>query len=360
MWPYWIMFLVPAVAAFTERQSVPVGRVPQTWRQESVGWILAIIVLTLVVGWRYQVGGDWQNYLDSLFDAQQRSLQDSLSIGDPGYRLLEWIASEMGLGIASVNLIGGLLFCYGLVRFCKSLPRPWLALAVATPYLLIIVGMGYTRQGIALGCAMVGLVALGRQRMTAFFVWTFIGATFHKSAVLLIPLAALASTKHRLWTLFWAAVFTAGAYVLMLDRWVDSLQAGYVDAEYQSEGALVRLLMNAVPAVVLLILRKRFSMPRAQKQLWLWFALISLALCGVYFVSPSSTAVDRVALYMIPLQLVVFAYLPDGLRRSGWHQQVTVAAVVAYYAAVQFVWLNFALNASYWVPYQFYPFAVWL
>lgn len=33
-----------------------------------------------------------------------------------------------------------------------------------------------------------------------------------------------------------------------------------------------------------------------------------------------------------------------------------VLGVVGYYAAMQFVWLNFATHAQYSVPYQFKPF----
>jgi hypothetical protein len=32
-----------------------------------------------------------------------------------------------------------------------------------------------------------------------------------------------------------------------------------------------------------------------------------------------------------------------------------VLAVLGYYAAVQFVWLNFAIHARWWVPYRFFP-----
>jgi len=64
--------------------------------------------------------------------------------------------------------------------------------------------------------------------------------------------------------------------------------------------------------------------------------------------------VDRVALYMLPLQLVVFAHLPDIFGRKN--QGFVVAGVVVYYAAVQFVWLNFASHAFAWLPYRNYLF----
>jgi hypothetical protein len=74
------------------------------------------------------------------------------------------------------------------------------------------------------------------------------------------------------------------------------------------------------------------------------------------FTTNSSTAVDRVALYMLPLQLVVFAHLPDTLARSrgpgwlGW-----VMAIVGYYFIVQFTWLTFGIHAPLWIPYRFFP-----
>ena len=35
--------------------------------------------------------------------------------------------------------------------FVRRQPMPWLGLLVAIPYLVIVVGMGYSRQAIALG-----------------------------------------------------------------------------------------------------------------------------------------------------------------------------------------------------------------
>ena len=61
--------------------------------------------------------------------------------------------------------------------------------------------------------------------------------------------------------------------------------------------------------------------------------------------------VDRLSLYLIPLQLAVLprvAYLFKA-RKLGR------LLVMLYSAAVLFVWLNFAVHAEYWVPYQFYP-----
>ncbi len=355
MWPYWFMFLVPALLAIQATRHRVAVRTGMRSLAVPVSWLLVGLVIAVLIGWRYEVGGDWTTYIRIFRDATRWDLPTALEFGDPGYQLLNWYAADLGLSFYSVNLVSGLIFAAGLVVFCRSLPRPWLALAVAVPYLVIVVAMGYTRQSVALGLAMLSLVALGRRRPQYFILFTVLAATFHKSAVLLLPIAALAATRNRLAAALWVGVITAGAYYLLLEDAVESLYTNYVLAGYESQGALVRLVMNALPAVILIVFHRRFEFVRSEQRLWMWFSIISLVLLAVYFVSPSSTAVDRMALYMLPLQLVVFSHLPDVLGRRGGRNDAVVTGVLAYYAAVLYVWLDYATHAQYWVPYQFYP-----
>jgi hypothetical protein len=65
-----------------------------------------------------------------------------------------------------------------------------------------------------------------------------------------------------------------------------------------------------------------------------------------------------VALYWIPLQLFVLSRLPDTMAQQPELNAIWTRLVVAYSAAVLFVWLFFATHAFAWLPYQFYPW-VW-
>jgi hypothetical protein len=285
---------------------------------------------------------------------------------------------EMDWGIFGVNLIGGAIFAVGLVVFCVNQPRPWLALAVAMPYLVIVVGMGYSRQAIALGLEMLGLLSLRNRSTLNFVLWTILAAAFHKTAVLLLPIAALAGSSNRYWTAAWVGLTGMVLYYLLLAKDADTLVANYVGGAMQSDGAAVRLLMNAVPASILLIWGSRFSFADSEAPLWRWIAIVSLSLLGLFLIMPSaSTALDRMALYLLPLQLVVFSRLPGVFGANGnVHQQVSpsifsgssmgrltvqretpaiTVAVLLYYGFVQLIWLNFATNAYAWKQYRFYP-----
>ena len=360
MLTYWVMFALPAmVALMTETQRT--RAVVSGGSDTLVGaWIAVGIVLTLLIGFRYEVGGDWFSYVFIMDNVAGLMLDEVILESDPGYQLFNWLSLEMDWDIFGVNLMAGAIFAIGLVFFCRSLPRPWLALAVAVPYLVIVVSMGYSRQGVALGLAMLGLVALGKKGTGWFVFWVMLAATFHKTAVLLLPLAALAAAHNRFVAIAWGAGSLALGYWLFLQDAAEDLYKNYVEAEYQSSGAMIRLAMNLVPAVALIVWRTKFRFSEGERRLWLLFALISLALFGVFLVSPASTAIDRIALYMLPLQLVIFAHLPDVLSdETETDVSPMVLGVLCFYGLVQFVWLNFADHAFAWLPYRFYPLEVW-
>jgi len=72
---------------------------------------------------------------------------------------------------------------------------------------------------------------------------------------------------------------------------------------------------------------------------------------SVTFVDVASTAVDRMALYFIPIQMVVFSRLPYLLSKNI-SPNITSYGIILGYALVLFVWLNYASHAKYWLPYQ--------
>ena len=353
MLPYWFLFFLAAWRASTNLRSKPV--LTSKW---PLKWQLMFLILVLMIGLRHQVGGDWTTYAEHIRQASYDSLIKVVAQGDPAYSLLNWLAAWMSLGPYFVNTICAILFSWGLVVFCRIQPQPWLALVVAVPYLVTVVAMGYTRQGTAIGLVMLSLAALSERKILRFLAFVALAAAFHKSAVILMPLAVLAGTKRKLWMAFWIGLSTALFYGLLLQDSVETLTVNYLGAQYDSSGAAIRVVMNAVPAILFLRYRQRFVMPQAERTFWTWMSLGAVVFVGLLLVSPSSTAVDRVALYWIPLQLFVLSRLPDALGQHSGKNAFWVRAVVAYSAAVLFVWLAFATYAFAWLPYQFYPWVV--
>jgi hypothetical protein len=109
--------------------------------------------------------------------------------------------------------------------------------------------------------------------------------------------------------------------------------------------------MNLVPAIIFFTGRRRLAFGATEGKIWFYFSLASLAMPILLFLLPSSTAVDRIALYLIPIQLAVLPRTGNLIKS----QQFAKVLVIGYSALVLFTWLNFAVHAKYWVPYQLYP-----
>lgn len=349
---YWLLFFTPAL--WTLIYSKPLYPSSRTATKDFL-WFLVLIGLTVLIGLRHHVGGDWIDYLSAIETARALTLEETVSMSDPGYALLNWIGAHWGGGIYLVNTICGLFFTLGLISFCRVLPRPMLGLTIAIPYLVIVVAMGYSRQAVAVGIAMWGLVFLQRGLLFRFFLAIALASLFHKSAIVLILIALGAQTKNKILTIIATVSIGTGLYVFLMADAVQALREGYLDAEYQSSGAAVRIAMNALPGIAFLWLKKRFILDSPARKLWTYMAWTSIGFVGLLFVSPSSTAVDRVALYLLPLQLFVWSHLPDVIGRVGRKNLFITAVVLSFYAGVLTIWLFFADNRYGWIPYRFFP-----
>lgn len=351
MTPYWLLFLLVMLAAIAPRRL----KKPQG----TVVWYVTGLAIAVMLGFRHQVGGDWFNYLRQ-FDsvASMTFLGAVQDTKDPAYYPLGWLIARLGGSVYWLNFACALLLSAGTLSLARRQVRPWLALLAAVPYLLIVVGMGYSRQAAAIGCAMLGLVALGDGKTRRFVFFVIVGAAFHKSAALLLPIAALSATRNRVWTFFWVMVMAVLSYWLFVHDSADTLVANYIESDYAdaSQGAGIRVAMNVVPALLLLLFRQKLCPILAERRLWTMMALGAMA-C-VVLLPVSATAVDRVALYFIPLQVYVFGRITS-IGSTSSSRTLLVLGVICYYAAVQAVWLNFASHADAWLPYQFMPIHLW-
>ena len=107
---------------------------------------------------------------------------------------------------------------------------------------------------------MIAIVYLCREKNTLFFLFIILAASFHKTAILLLPIAALAAARNKYLMIFWVAVIGLTAYYTVLAASFDRLILYYVTNSYQSDGALVRLVMILIPSSLLLLWPLRFHL----------------------------------------------------------------------------------------------------
>jgi hypothetical protein len=314
--------------------------------------LLVTIFCILVVGFRYEVGCDWAAYDDHFFRAQLISSVRELSFisSDVGYAIVNWFVANLKGTVVGVNLICALISLFGLYKFCNTQPHIFLAFLIAVPYIFIVLFQGYTRQATAFGFELFALAALSQAKNRQFIFYILLATLFHKTALVLLPLAALANSKKVVWTYLWVGLTTVSAYVFFLADQQDRLWKSYVIDDMESSGGGIRVALNVLPAVLFLIYKDRFFFTRPEeKKMWFWISILCL-LC-VPLIMQSSTAVDRLALYLMPIQIYVFSRLPLVFETR---KKLVIFSIVFLYFAVQFVWLNFSAHSPCWVPYHSY------
>lgn len=348
MTPYWLLFAFFAFGAFFTTASPH-----QRFSAANPFFLLGGLAVALMVGLRFEVGGDWSSYERIFFFASHSSLWQVLTLGDPGYQFLNWIVQSIGGELWIVDLACGAVFITGLFKLARLQPNPWLAVVVAVPYLIIVVGMGYTRQSMALGFIMIGLAGLMRGTSPVrFLVYVALATLFHKTAVVMT--GVVFATGHR--TRLVNVVITLSAAYVLYDLFVSSFlttfSRNYLETGYEAQGALVRVLMNFVPAVLFLLRPSRFGFDERELGIVRIMAFAGLAFPFLLYLVPSSAAVDRLALYISPLQMIILSRIPGAYVREDFGKVI----ILAYGVAVQFVWLNFAQHANDWIPYRLWPF----
>jgi len=345
---YWLMLLVPILAGLSPWKAK--GALP------NLQWIFYGAILILIVGLRHQVGGDWGSYINNYKHLEGTRFFDAITIysvsRDLGYEIIHWFALNYLNGIYSTNLACAAIFTAGLLRLCKNMPFPWLALVVAIPYLVIVVAMGYTRQGAAIGFIMWGLIDLMNGKTSRFYLMLILGTLFHKTTLFLLPIGFLYSNSISnfrdllLFGLFFVITFIAfmaDYFQAMVNNYITDTQG------MESSGAFIRVAMNVFSGTLFLFFRKRWAKKFNDASLWFMCSIISVIMLPLTLVM--STTIDRMALYFIPMQLIVLSRLPI-LIINTYNRTLFIFIVLALYIGSMYVFLNFATAVPFWVPYH--------
>ena len=346
MLTYWIIYIIPASMALFFSGIRQSSRMP---------WYLIGVLFILVIGFRDEVGCDWFNYLWHYERTIGVTYLETFIMGkDPGHNFVNWLMAKWEYEVYGVNFVYAILFVAGLIKFSRTQMYPWLAFAVAVPYMVVMVSMGYSRQGVALGLFMLAITYVEKGQFKSYVFWVIMAALFHKSAVLLLPFGLFLS-KSGMWLRIVIMIpVLYGAWDLLLAEKQEYMWKTYVEQQMDSSGAYIRVFMNFVPAMLFFRYRKAWKANYADYPFWFWVAIGSII--SMFLVGAATTAVDRVALYFIPLQLAVYARLPY-LMRKQINPQATKLFIILGYAFVLFVWLMFASHSHCWVPYQNVLFA---
>lgn len=313
---------------------------------------ISSIVTIVLVGLRKEVGGDWFTYLRYHERGYATPFIEFIQMNDPAYMAISWLLGRFGLGVWSLNLFVAAIFVFGLYALALRLRYSNLFFLSAAPYLIIVVGMGYTRQSAAIGILCFSIACLFLQRRYKAVGFGSTSLLFHKSAIFaLLPILLSANSSR--WKNI--AIIVLGLPLIVLFVLLEALevaQSGYIDAEYSSAGAMIRVLQIFICGIGARIFLLRYE-GLERKRLLSIFSIMAILSLPALLISPSSTLIDRLILYLLPFQCYVLARVPDLLSHGG-SRIFGCLLVIFINCLIFFIWITSAVNLESWINYKNY------
>jgi len=313
---------------------------------------LYFVLLVVFVGFRFNVGPDWYAYLKIYSVAQSESISKALIRSEPGYMLINIVSARLGGGIVLVNLICAGIASWAIYGYCKDQSRPWLAAFILVSFTLVTIIMGLNRQGVAVSLTFLAIRYLNHRKAFRYVATIAFAASFHVSALILLPLVTV--NKSLGWIvnviLLVSVIAAVGFYVYIFE--MANLQQTYIAKNLHSGGAYFRFVFHVLAALIFLAFWRRMRLNEVEIKIYRILSYAVVALVPALIFAPSTTAIDRLAFYLIPLQVVVFSNLPNILGRRNEFLPLVLFFVLCLYFANLIVWFFAGNNAEYFVPYS--------
>lgn len=318
-----------------------------------------IIFLIVFTGLRFEIGGDWGNYLQMYYYFAGLSFEESLLITDPGYGFLNYFSHIMGFSdTILVNFLCSIFFYLSFILFSKKFNNYWIPLLVSFPYLILVVSMGYTRQSVAISFFLIAMVFAIEKKLAKYLFFSLLAFIFHKSAIIILMFAPLfflpkmfnSNVVFLSYTFFSFLVMSGAVYISSISG--ENIYTNQSE-DISSAGAIFRIIVHFLPLVFYIFYRSKIKLVLLEKIRFFDY-LSLLILFTLALAVPFSTLADRFNLYLIIFDIFVFSYLFSIL--NAFNKQAMLWSIIFFNSAMLIIWLNFGAWSHAWLPYQNYLF----
>jgi hypothetical protein len=350
MWVYVLIFAV--FAGF--------GLLVRSPKQQNIVLGLAAVFLVVFMGTRFETGCDYPAYLLRFtYMYNGDDFRDYIRFEEPGFHLLNYAIKSAGLDYMWMNVAASFIIVVCLVRFVRLSSAPMLLLALLFPIIIVQLGMSGLRQAIAVGFLLQGVISLIEKKRLVTAMWILLGAQFHESAYIFLPLAFMAGRKISVPKMVISLMVLGPIAAILVGSRLDTYTDRYVDQIYgesESGGATYRYLMVLLPVLLFGWYRGRISRfyPKLFEPMKV-FALMIVGLAGIGFVS--SVALHRLTYYLMPMGMLILWVVSTSVSYPDRTSRRLIWIPPFFLGAYLLVWFSTSRHADVcFTPYQSFLF----
>lgn len=332
---YWVSLIALAIYSLNKYTAI-----------QNFFYSCFLLFLIILIGLRFEIGGDWEAYLDWQKNTEGYSIYESLVLPSPVYSFINILSENLG-GIYFVNLCCAATCVLGLHMFSLTSDHPKFLFVSLIPFIIFIFSMGFVRQSLALSFV---LMVYNRNSFI-FIVGAFFAIFSHVSAILILPIYYLfrrdISYARVLLFLFLVAIFV----VMFYEQFFLYFKYYVAMQEYRSAGVFYRLS----PLLIILtffVLRHLYigssnSTRSAEAIIFTFLPMLFLFLVAI---GGFSTSADRMFYYVLPLVALYISNSNTLFKLNVIIKARSVFLVSNY--ALFFLWMLLSDHVRYWVPYK--------
>ena len=311
--------------------------------------VIFLIYLIVIIGLRFEVGGDWNSYKYIYFrNLEYFDIKNIFFTRDPFFKLLNYLSQFIFLDYFGVNLITAIIVIFCIHKFSLNMPDYWLSIHITIPVILFLMTMSFNKQAIALSIALLGFINLNKNNYLNSFFYFTLSTMFHFSAVFnflifFIYLIKKYPLSFLIIILFFLIIINFNFYNYYW-HYINE----YIIRQRYSGGAQIRIILNLIPSIIItyLVLFNNYK-----EKIPLYILIMSLLTFIVFITSFTfSTAMDRINFYLIPLQLFTYGYLISNinLQFSIILKYLVLLIYIVYFP----LFLIFSTHGGNWIPYK--------
>jgi hypothetical protein len=322
---------------------------PDLQRQLALWWAAFFLPF---IGLRRWVGCDYGGYLVIWNSTMYGNPWYS---GEPGFALLLWGVQQLGLDYSILNLLAAALFLFGMIKLALREPNPLAIVALSFPIIIVHLAMSAIRQAIALAFVMIAYRFVVERRGILFAIFVLLAGSFHYTALVFLPMLALAFQKRSPFLLGALAVLWIAGVAYMGPQTVEVYRSRYLaaaaGAEPTAAGGIFRAAaVSAAGVIFFLYAQNRWKTVFPQDFVIIrYFAGATLLLVPLTVLS--SVIGDRIGYYLMPAQAIIFARLPFLERVRSQPHWTAVPYIILFTFLVVWIWLSPLAGICY-TPYD--------
>lgn len=346
---FFLLFVTTSFAALAD--------VPRLSRGVGlVLWSFVILYLTLFAGWRAEtVGADTAAYIQRIELLQLAGSIWEKSTTEPGYKAIVALGLRFGNSPHAVLLLLSFIAVLTyIVSVIKLSVQPAVSFFFFITYGYFLFHLNGARQGLAFGFYLLAIVAVLRGRLLTYVGWVLVGALFHTSALLTLPLYFVFRIGY---SLFNMCIMFAVAAVFYFSADILFSIAGLVNERYvtygdrtETGGALLALFYF-VHAAFFILWRGWIQ----DRDLGDYDRLLMIMMFGtmihlVVFVTNSYVEMNRLALYFTAASVFLW---PMVFRSSVTATSKNIVIFAGFASGLLFFYFFLSKIGGY-APYRMY------